>query len=58
LLSVAVQRAWSQGAERVWLHTCSLDGPHALANYQARGFQIYQTKKHWQELPDRPIEIW
>ena len=31
------------GAQRVWLHTCNLDGPHALANYQKRGFRIYDV---------------
>ena len=44
LLTFGVQRAWAMGARRVWLHTCSLDGPHALANYQARGFRIYRTE--------------
>jgi ribosomal protein S18 acetylase RimI-like enzyme len=43
-LTVGVQRAWAMGARRVWLHTCSLDGPHALANYQARGFRIYRSE--------------
>ncbi|GAB1541296.1 GNAT family N-acetyltransferase [Scytonema sp. NUACC21] len=27
LLSVGVERAWAIGANRVWVHTCSLDGP-------------------------------
>ncbi|MBD2215397.1 GNAT family N-acetyltransferase [Nostoc linckia FACHB-104] len=58
LLSVGVQRAWEMGAKRVWVHTCSLDSPHALANYQARGFQIYQQEVHSQELPDKPIGPW
>lgn len=40
LLTLATERAWATGARRVWLHTCSLDHPAALANYQARGFQI------------------
>jgi GNAT superfamily N-acetyltransferase len=44
LLTVAVQRAWALGASRVWLGTCSLDGPHALANYQARGFRVYHQE--------------
>lgn len=43
LLSFGVARAWEMGAARVWLHTCNLDGPHALANYQKRGFRIYQV---------------
>lgn len=53
LLSVGVQRAFDDGAERVWVHTCSLDGPHALANYQGRGFIPYRTMTHEQEIPLR-----
>jgi GNAT superfamily N-acetyltransferase len=41
MLSEAVLRAWDMGASRVWLHTSSLDHAHALPNYQARGFHIY-----------------
>ncbi|NRA22182.1 MAG: GNAT family N-acetyltransferase [Oceanospirillaceae bacterium] len=42
LLSEAIKSAWSiEGTRRVWVHTCSLDHPSALANYQARGFEIY-----------------
>src|ERR1700730_12697192 len=44
LLSSGIQRAWDQGAKRVWLHTCTLDGPQALDNYRARGLQVYDTK--------------
>ena len=45
LLTIGVQRAWAMGARRVWLHTCSLDSPHALANYQARGFRVYREER-------------
>ncbi len=48
LLSVGVQRAFDDGAERVWVHTCTLDGPYALANYRARGFVEYRTTTHQQ----------
>ena len=41
LLSAGVQRAWDRGARRVWVHTCTLDGPNALANYCARGFRVF-----------------
>ena len=41
MLSEAVLRAWDMGASRVWLHTSSLDHAHALPNYQARGFRVY-----------------
>ncbi|NJK80924.1 MAG: GNAT family N-acetyltransferase [Chloroflexaceae bacterium] len=43
LLSVGIERAFADGAARVWVHTCTLDGPHALANYQGRGFVPYRT---------------
>ena len=43
LLSSAIENAFALHAGRVWVHTCSLDHPAALANYQARGFKIYKT---------------
>ena len=44
LLSRGIEKAWSiPGIERVWLHTCSRDGPAALSNYQSRGFEIVDT---------------
>ncbi|MGJ5628209.1 hypothetical protein [Nostoc sp. CALU 1950] len=57
-LSVGVEKAWAMGAKRVWVHTCSLDSGHALANYQARGFQLYKEEIHQQELPDKVIGPW
>ncbi len=46
LLSHAIRSAWSWGdPRRVWVHTCSLDHPGALANYQARGFRVYKTER-------------
>ena len=44
MLTAAVQRAWDMGASRVWLHTSSLDHPHALPNYRARGFRVYKRE--------------
>ena len=44
LLTTAIKSAWSMDASRVWLHTCSLDHPGALGNYQARGMKIYKTE--------------
>ena len=42
LLTQAVRNAWKMGAKRIWVHTCTLDHPHALANYQARGFKVFR----------------
>jgi GNAT superfamily N-acetyltransferase len=44
LLTAAVRRAWARGAMRVWVHTCSLDHPAALANYRARGFTEFKRE--------------
>ena len=43
LLTHALQRAFTK-RRRVWVHTCTLDGPHALANYQGRGLAPYKTE--------------
>lgn len=53
LLSAGVRRAFDDGAKRVWVHTCSLDGRYALANYQARGFVPYRVVEHQQVLRAR-----
>lgn len=37
-------RAWRSAPQRVWLHTCDLDHPRALANYQAVGFEVYDRQ--------------
>ena len=51
LLSCAVRDAWALGATRVWVHTCTLDHPHALPNYRARGFTPYHTELYEVSLP-------
>jgi GNAT superfamily N-acetyltransferase len=38
---------------RVWLHTSSLDHSHALENYRARGFVVYDTRRDTKTLPVR-----
>jgi GNAT superfamily N-acetyltransferase len=38
MLTRAVDEAWALGTEKVWLHTCTLDSPVAMSNYEARGF--------------------
>jgi ribosomal protein S18 acetylase RimI-like enzyme len=58
LLTLAIERAWQSGATRVWLHTCTLDSPAALRNYQARGFQVYRQATTEVEIPDVPPGPW
>jgi GNAT superfamily N-acetyltransferase len=50
LLTVAVRQAWTSGANRVWLHTCTLDDPAALPNYEARGFRPFKTETYFTEV--------
>jgi ribosomal protein S18 acetylase RimI-like enzyme len=42
LLTVVTRRGWERTAAggQVTLDTCELDGPHALANYRARGYEV------------------
>lgn len=59
LLSFGIQRAWElPGTRRVWVHTCSLDGPHALANYQARGMRVYDQRTVTVDLPESSPGPW
>ena len=58
LLTDAIDRAFDLGSDPVWVHTCTLDHPQALANYLARGFEIYKEVEDYWELPDRPLEPW
>jgi GNAT superfamily N-acetyltransferase len=46
LLTRAIEEAWRAGAERVWLHTCTLDSPAALPNYIARGLSPFKTETY------------
>jgi ribosomal protein S18 acetylase RimI-like enzyme len=51
MLTAAATEAWSLGATRVWLHTCTLDSPMALPNYKARGFEPVRTETYVVQLP-------
>ncbi len=46
LLEAAIRVAFATPAERVWLHTCTLDHPAALPNYRARGFVPFRTEQY------------
>lgn len=54
LIEHAVETAWSiEGTQRVWVHTCSLDHPRALSNYEKAGFVRYETTREtiWDPRP-------
>lgn len=44
--------------KRVWVHTCTLDGPYALANYQARGLEIYGSETERELVLAGPLGSW
>ncbi len=58
LLSHAIERGWAMGTQRVWVHTCSLDSPHARRNYEARGLRQYRQTTHLETIPDQPPGPW
>ncbi|TME02441.1 MAG: GNAT family N-acetyltransferase [Chloroflexi bacterium] len=58
LLTEAIRRAWAMETRRVWVHTCTLDAPHALANYRARGMRVFKEHVEAVELPDVPPGPW
>lgn len=59
LLTDVVRLAWAiDGTRRVWLHTCDLDHPRALANYQARGFRVFKIEEAIEHLPPRSPGPW
>ena len=43
-LQWTIDKAWSYGPERFWLHTCTQDHPAALPNYLKAGFSIYKEE--------------
>jgi hypothetical protein len=52
LLTRAVELCWAlPSTRRVWVHTCTLDAPHALRNYEARGFTRFETSTRVCALP-------
>lgn len=55
MLTRAAEEAWAFGAHRVWLHTCTLDSPHALPNYKARGFVEFKTERLEVELDGKTV---
>ena len=50
LMAEALTRAWVPGVARLWVHTCTLDHPHALGFYRAQGFVA--VKRTLESFPD------
>jgi GNAT superfamily N-acetyltransferase len=44
VMNRALERAWTRDVTRVWVHTCNLDHPAALAFYIRSGFEPYKRE--------------
>jgi ribosomal protein S18 acetylase RimI-like enzyme len=44
LLSEAIRYSFTQGYQRFWVHTCSLDHKNALNNYLSRGMKVFKEE--------------
>ncbi|MCK1655068.1 GNAT family N-acetyltransferase [Bradyrhizobium sp. 149] len=44
LMNRALELAWSRDLSRVWVHTCTLDHPSAVAFYQRSGFRPFRRQ--------------
>jgi GNAT superfamily N-acetyltransferase len=45
LMAMALQAGWAEpGVKRMWVHTCTLDGPGALSFYIKSGFTPYRRQ--------------
>jgi GNAT superfamily N-acetyltransferase len=55
LLSWTIQRAWQEGTQRVWLHTCQYDHAGALAVYRKAGFSVYDERVEMQPYAEEFI---
>ncbi len=49
-LQWTIDKVWSYAPERFWLHTCTLDHPNALPNYQKAGFVLYKEEMIQREI--------
>lgn len=49
-LQWTIDKAWSHSPKRYWLHTCTLDHPKALPNYQEAGFVIYKEEMKQRQM--------
>jgi GNAT superfamily N-acetyltransferase len=51
LIDWACRHAFAKGARRFWVHTCDLDHPRALDNYERAGFELYDRETALEPIP-------
>lgn len=52
LLTLAIEQGWQLGANRLWVHTCTLDHSAALPNYIKRGFKPFRQETYITTVED------
>ena len=40
-INAMIDIAWADEPRRIWVHTCDLDHPRAIGNYQKAGFKVF-----------------
>lgn len=40
-INAVIDIAWASEPKRIWVHTCDLDHPRAIGNYQKAGFKVF-----------------
>lgn len=55
LLDWSIERAWSRGIQRYWLHTCTRDHPAALPMYKRAGFRPFREEE--EIVPDPRVHF-
>jgi ribosomal protein S18 acetylase RimI-like enzyme len=40
-INAMIDIAWASEPRRIWVHTCDLDHPRAIGNYQKAGFKVF-----------------
>jgi ribosomal protein S18 acetylase RimI-like enzyme len=49
-INAMIDIAWATEPSRIWVHTCDLDHPRAIGNYQKAGFKVFGQAV--EKLPD------
>ena len=52
LIDWSCRHAFHKGAQRFWVHTCDLDHPRALANYEKAGFELFDREEAFEKVLD------
>lgn len=55
MLTRAIEEAFALNPSHVTVHTCTLDNPHALPNYLARGFTVSREERYVADVPSRTM---